>query len=133
MSLRLGALLALAAVGEVSANTKWYLKETYDSTNFFDKFNFFQSRYNTGVLEDIDPTHGYVQYLPRDQAQDKHLIGTTPGGDVYIGVDHEHAFDADGTGRYSVRLESKKLYNHGLFIGRFSHFPEPVCGTWPAL
>lgn len=130
--LKIGALVAMTAVGKVSANS-WYLKETYDHTNFFDKFNFWVSRYNTGVLEDIDPTHGYVQYLNESASWSNGLINYLPNNDVYIGVDHTHPFDPQGKGRYSVRLESTKLYNHGLFIGRFNHFPTPVCGTWPAL
>ena len=31
---------ALALVGN-SVATQWYLEDTYDSTNFFDKFTFF--------------------------------------------------------------------------------------------
>jgi hypothetical protein len=128
--LKIGAL-ALAAVGEVSAN-QWYLDETYDHTNFFEKFNFFQSRYNTGVPEDIDPTHGYVQYMNQSKAWELGLINYVDG-EVVIGVDHKSTLDPDGTGRPSVRVESKKLYTQGLFVARFSHLPTAMCGVWPAL
>ena len=37
-------VLALASVGEVSAK-QWYVAESYDYTNFFDKFDFFDSNY----------------------------------------------------------------------------------------
>ena len=36
------------------------------------------------------------------------------------------------TGRFSVRVESKKTYNNGLFIFDVRHTPYG-CGTWPAL
>lgn len=36
------------------------------------------------------------------------------------------------TGRFSVRLESKKTYNGGLFIFDVKHTPY-ACGAWPAL
>ena len=35
---------ALACAGSVSAK-KWYLDDSYDATNFFDKFNFFEVCY----------------------------------------------------------------------------------------
>jgi hypothetical protein len=48
-----------------------------------------------------------------------------------IGVDHTNI--ATGSGRKSVRIESKKTYLHGLFIADMSHMPGGICGTWPAL
>lgn len=36
------------------------------------------------------------------------------------------------TGRFSVRVESKKTYNEGLFIFDVKHTPY-ACGAWPAL
>lgn len=39
---------------------------------------------------------------------------------------------ATTTGRFSVRVESKKQYNNGLFIFDVVHTPYG-CGTWPAL
>ena len=53
----------------------------------------------------------------------------TEGDDVRIGVDSTSSGVA---GRKSVRLESTATYNNGLFIAKFSHFPKPVCGAWPA-
>jgi hypothetical protein len=49
---------------------------------------------------------------------------------VYIGVDHTNV--ASGSGRQSVRLESKKTYTHGLIILDASHMPGGACGSWPA-
>jgi hypothetical protein len=48
--------LALALVVSVAAQEKFYaLTDTYDATNFFDKFNF---------ITDDDPSGGYVEYMP---------------------------------------------------------------------
>lgn len=50
---------------------------------------------------------------------------------VTLGVDNTNVYGL-GEGRLSLRLESKKQYNHGLFIGDFAHMPPSVCGLWPA-
>ncbi|KAL2753782.1 glycoside hydrolase family 16 protein [Sodiomyces alcalophilus JCM 7366] len=47
----------------------------------------------------------------------------------YNGVDPSRGFVH---GRPSVRLESKKAYNGGLFIADFEHMPPSECGLWPA-
>lgn len=55
------------------------------------------------------------------------------GTDNYIGVDYTTALTvAGGVGRGSVRIESKKTYNKGLFIVDIKHMPGGICGTWPA-
>jgi hypothetical protein len=48
-----------------------------------------------------------------------------------MGVDHTKV--ASGAGRASVRLTSKKSYNHGLVMLDLAHMPGGTCGTWPAL
>ncbi|KAM0333095.1 hypothetical protein ACHAQA_001753 [Verticillium albo-atrum] len=123
--------LALAFVGDASA-TKFYLDDTYDHKNFFDKFNFFESRYGTGNYNDVDPTSGYINYRKRSDAEALGLIQTR-GEEIYMGVDHHTVTKFPGVGRDSVRIESKAIYNKGLFIARFTHLPKPVCGAWPAL
>lgn len=50
---------------------------------------------------------------------------------VYFGAEHQHV--ASGRGRQSIRLESKHVYNHGLFILDLEHMPGNACGTWPSL
>jgi Glycosyl hydrolases family 16 len=47
-----------------------------------------------------------------------------------MGVDHTNV--ASGSGRSSVRITSKKSYNHGLIILDVAHMPGGICGTWPA-
>ena len=36
------------------------------------------------------------------------------------------------SGRPSVRVSSKKSYNHGLVIADIPHMPGGICGVWPA-
>ena len=69
-----------------------------------------------------------------------------------MGVDYSTDLSADTTsrGRKSVRIQSKKIYNGGLFIADIYHMPGNVllptfvsstlidilgsiCGVWPAL
>jgi hypothetical protein len=44
---------------------------------------------------------------------------------VYLGV--------DSTSRSSVRLESKTMWRHGLFVYDVAHLPARRCGVWPAM
>lgn len=111
--------LALAITG--ASATQWQLTETYDKTNFFDKFEFFSKE---------DPTFGHVNYRNREDATKLGLIGVE-GNDVFMRPDTSSTVGDEG--RSSVRIESKKAYDHGLFIARFSKVPTPTCGVWPAL
>lgn len=52
---------------------------------------------------------------------------------VYMGVDTKSTLNPNGPGRNSVRLQSKKAYQHGLVIADFAHVPGSNCGSWPAL
>lgn len=53
-------------------------------------------------------------------------------GQAYLGVDTTHKYmDFNTYGRPSLRLESKKTYNGGLFVADFAHMPTGA-GTWPA-
>lgn len=55
------------------------------------------------------------------------------GTDNYLGVDYTTPLTvAGGVGRGSVRIESKKTYNKGLFLVDIKHMPGGICGTWPA-
>ncbi|KAG4437287.1 hypothetical protein IFR05_007225 [Cadophora sp. M221] len=97
------------------------LVDTYNSNNFFNSFNFF-----TGG----DPTHGFVSYQSQASAASRGLINTN-NGQIYMGVDHT-TYNPPSPGRASVRVESKKAYNHGLFIADIAHMPGSICGVWPA-
>ncbi|KAL0254376.1 hypothetical protein SLS55_009851 [Diplodia seriata] len=71
--------------------------------------------------QDGDPTNGHVQYVNESWATQHGLVGY--GDSVYMGVDHTNTYSETGPGRPSVRLESKKVYNHGLFILDLNHMP----------
>ncbi|KAK1488274.1 beta-1,3-endoglucanase [Colletotrichum cuscutae] len=121
---------ALALAGDAVAK-QFVLDDTYDSTNFFDKFDFFESKYGTGDYNDVDLTSGYINYRTRVDAQKLGLISNADG-EVYVGPDAHNVTEFPGVGRSSVRLESKAIYNKSLMVARFSHLPKPVCGAWPA-
>lgn len=95
------------------------LVDDYSASNFFSMFDF-----HTGP----DPTNGFVNYVDQGTAQSQGLINTD--GSVYIGVDSTNI--ASG-GRNSVRLSSKKSYNHMLVVIDLGHMPGGQCGAWPAL
>lgn len=115
---------AVTALPSAKRNFGTYkLVDSWQGEGFFNGFDFF-----TGT----DPTKGFVTYVDQDTAQNDDLVGITPGGSVYIGVDHTSVLDPNGAGRKSVRIESKKSYDYGLFIVDLKHMPGSACGSWPA-
>ena len=85
--------------------------DSYHAGNFFDNFNFFQG---------ADPTHGFVNYQSRGDAQNQGLANNF-NNQVYLGVD-SNTVNPQG-GRKSVRITSNKAYTHGLFIADIAHMP----------
>ncbi|KAM0325860.1 hypothetical protein ACHAQA_007163 [Verticillium albo-atrum] len=130
-SLFSAATSALLFSAAAQATKSYQLFDTYDSTNFLDKFSLFESDHTTGNYNDVDPTSGFVSYKGRAEAEELGILKTI-GDEFYLGVDAKTTLDAKGVGRSSVRLESKAKYNKGLYIADFTHFPKPTCGTWPA-
>jgi hypothetical protein len=102
------------------ANAAYAVEDTYNSSNFFNEFSFF---------DNPDPTEGFVSYANATLANDAGFAGYSDGG-VYIGVDHTTLNPAGG--RRSVRVTSNKEYTHGLFIADIAHMPGGICGVWPA-
>jgi len=117
--LRLGAAAALAYAGQAAAGQAYTLSEAYTPSNFFSEFTFFN---------DNDPNYGFVKYQSKEDALSLGIAKTLDDR-VRFGVLAE---DTTSDGRPSVRLESKKSYNKGLFIADFAHFPATACGAWPA-
>ncbi|KAI0972507.1 family 16 glycoside hydrolase [Xylaria arbuscula] len=113
---RLGGVLSLAA----QAQGAYTIQDSYDASNFFDNFEFFNGP---------DPTAGFVQYVDATTANSTGLAGYANNG-VYLGVDYQTQNPASG--RNSVRLTSTKAYTHGLIVADIAHMPAPVCGSWPA-
>ncbi|KAL8697505.1 MAG: hypothetical protein Q9201_007097 [Fulgogasparrea decipioides] len=106
-----------------TAFAAYNLADSYTARNWFESFIFFDQK---------DPTNGFVQYKDLATAAKNNLIAIDGSGDnaaVYMGVDHT---TKDPAGRASIRISSKKSYNHGLFIFDIEHNPGSICGTWPA-
>ncbi|KAI4246937.1 MAG: hypothetical protein LQ352_006254 [Teloschistes flavicans] len=126
MQLRSSPLLALAASTSIFSATHahYTLSDSYTAANWFQSFLFY---------DQADPTNGFVQYKNLADAAKNGLISidsSTSEPAVYMGVDHTSTNPAGG--RASVRISSKKSYNHGLFIFDLEHTPSGICGTWPA-
>jgi hypothetical protein len=102
------------------ANAAYSIGDTFDSSNFFSEFNFFDG---------ADPTEGYVSYASANVANSSGYAGYSNNA-VYLGVDHTTVNPTGGRG--SVRVTSNKAYTHGLFIADISHMPGGICGVWPA-
>jgi hypothetical protein len=109
-------------VNDVSIQAAYSLMDTYDSSNWLSKFD---------VQAIADPTHGFVNYVNQQQAQNQGLI-RMQNNQVYMGVDTTKVLNPNGVGRDSVRIQSKKAYNHALVIADFAHIPGSNCGAWPA-
>lgn len=74
-----------------------------------------------------------MDYKGKDAAKNSALVSVSTAGQAYIGVDYKTVLkDLNARGRPSVRLESKKIYNGGLFIADIAHMPGSTCGVWPA-
>ncbi|KAI0769190.1 glycoside hydrolase family 16 protein [Irpex lacteus] len=100
---------------------QYKLSDNFSGQALLDNFNFFNQ---------ADPTHGLVQYVDAQTAKNEGLAVVQDDGVVKLNVDSTTQLQA-GQPRKSVRLESKKTYNSGLFIGDFFAMPTG-CGTWPA-
>ena len=116
------SIAALAATTTVS--NAYQLVDKFSGPTFFDGFDFF---------EDADPTHGSVAYASRLTAAPNKLIGVVLNADnptpsAYLGVDATTITSK----RPSVRLTSKKSYNHALVLADIKHMPSG-CGVWPAI
>ncbi|KAI0977189.1 concanavalin A-like lectin/glucanase domain-containing protein [Xylaria arbuscula] len=101
------------------------LADEYSGSTFFDNFDYF-----TGY----DPAQGFVHYVPSEQATSLNLTYATNSTAV-LRVDTSVGPSSNpdaSTGRFSVRVESKRQYESGLFIFDVIHTPYG-CGTWPAL
>ncbi|KAL8960604.1 MAG: hypothetical protein Q9183_005436 [Haloplaca sp. 2 TL-2023] len=97
------------------------IKDNYSPDKFLDMFEFETSD---------DLTHGYVDYVNRETAQEHGLLGSKDDKNVVFRVDDTSV--ASGRGRKSVRLASKAKYNKGLVVIDIAHMPGNACGVWPA-
>ncbi|KAF9497127.1 glycoside hydrolase family 16 protein [Pleurotus eryngii] len=97
------------------------LVDMYQGQDFFNDWNFFTN---------ADPTHGSVQFQGLEDAKAKNLAFVQDDGTTVLAVDDKTHLPV-GTNRASVRIESKKTYNEGLFIADFFAMPHG-CSVWPA-
>ncbi|KAK8065755.1 Hyaluronidase [Apiospora hydei] len=109
-------LLASSSVDALS------LKRTYAGSNFFDGFKF---------MADNDPTKGFVDYLPRNEAESRGLV-KVQGNQVRIQADSTTSYNINDKGRASIRLESFDTFDNGLLLADIAHMPGSACGIWPA-
>ncbi|KAL2213581.1 tat pathway signal sequence [Sarocladium strictum] len=109
-----------AALSFGVAQAQYTLTNTYDASNFFDSFGFFNGQ---------DPTNGFTEYVDGPTANANNLAGTVDGA-IFMGVDKTTVNPPNG--RQSVRLESHDTFTKGLFIMDASHMPASECGAWPA-
>lgn len=108
--------LATALLSLLRTANAYTLVQTYDSSNFFNEFNFFSG---------TDPTNGFVDYVQQDTAQTTDLINYQ-NNQVYLGVDHTTYNPAGG--RASVRLSSNQAFSKTNFqenAGYSLTFPQP--------
>lgn len=117
---RFAFALGSALLAARSSLAQYTIDTTYDVTNFYDTWDFFN---------EADPTRGYVEYLDKATANSTGLFGRT-NGHVFMGVDDKVLNPPKG--RQSVRVSSQKAFTHGLFIADILHMPGSICGTWPA-
>jgi len=102
-------------------HSAYVLDSTWAGNTFFNGWNFFTAG---------DPTHGTVDYVTQSVAQQKGYIGMK-GSSVYIGCDMDTVVSTKVRGRQSVRINTQKTFNSGLFIIDLEHMPAG-CSTWPA-
>ncbi|KAK8032365.1 hypothetical protein PG990_002099 [Apiospora arundinis] len=114
-------MLAFSSVDGLS------LKRTYAGSSFFDGFNFKPST----ELPNGDPTGGFVNYLPRKEAESRGLA-KVQGNQVRIAADSSTTYSTSDQGRASIRLESHDSFDTGLLIADIAHMPGYACGVWPA-
>ncbi|RDA94035.1 hypothetical protein CP533_5289 [Ophiocordyceps camponoti-saundersi (nom. inval.)] len=124
----LATLLLLTS--NVAAQT-FTLLQTINGSNFYDEFEFLTKGRNPNKT--YDDNDAFVRYQPLASAQQKNLTRIEDDGQIYLGVDHTTVLGPDTDhGRDAFRIQTRRAYNQGLFIMRFSHMPKPVCGAWPA-
>lgn len=123
LSLSAGSLFLLGLASSVTAGPSYSLVENWEGEKFLDFFNF-----HVGD----DPTNGFVNYVDKSTAESSGLVKVLDSGSVYLGVDHEKKISTSDKGRDSVRIGSKKYYDHSLVIADIAHMPGSACGSWPA-
>ncbi|PVH95820.1 glycoside hydrolase family 16 protein [Periconia macrospinosa] len=116
--------VGFALVSTTVAQTPYGLTWNFNSSNFFDNFNFVEA-------PDSAFTNGFAKYVSQDKAESNGLA-TIADSKVRLGVDTTNNYAASSTGRESVRLQSRESFDNGLLVADFAHIPVSGCGMWPA-
>jgi hypothetical protein len=119
--MKVTAMLLLGLVFIYYAQGAYQIDSNWQGSSFFNGWDFFTGN---------DPTHGTVDYVAQNVAQQKGYIAMQ-GNAAYIGCDMTSVVSTKVRGRQSVRLTSQKTFNSGLFIIDLTHMPTG-CATWPA-
>ncbi|KAL2062636.1 hypothetical protein VTL71DRAFT_5708 [Oculimacula yallundae] len=128
-------IIIIAIVVVVSRNNRYptYSTQSYKLAETFSGESFFSQNFD--YFTGFDPTHGHVHYVPAEQASSLNLTYTSPSSAILrvdTSVSNSSVPNAS-TGRFSVRVTSKKQYGlNSLFLFDVKHSPIG-CGTWPAL
>ncbi|EKM50659.1 glycoside hydrolase family 16 protein [Phanerochaete carnosa HHB-10118-sp] len=110
-----------ADIAARQAPTAYTLEDDYSGPDFFKGWTFFT---------DPDPTSGQVNYLSQSDAQAAGLAFVQSDNTTKIGVDSTTQLQP-GQPRNSVRIQTVKTYDSGLFIADFFAMPHG-CSVWPA-
>ncbi|KAF8442810.1 glycoside hydrolase family 16 protein [Boletus edulis BED1] len=78
-----------------------------------------------------DPTHGRVEYVDQQTAQQHNLTYAT-NGTFILRADYTTYLTPSDPGRKSVRIKSHKQFSTFVAIFDIRHMPVG-CGTWPAV
>lgn len=120
-------LLAALPLNPLYNNHTYSLQYTYDSTNFFDKFDF---------LNLPDPnlpslSNGSVKYVNASVAKDMGLAGISDGR-IFLRADLPHN-NAENK-RDSIWVQGRERFDAGtLFVVDMQSMPGNVCGAWSKL
>ena len=105
-------LLALSSLSTLG-NCAYSLLDDYPLDTFFDKFDFLTC---TNTSASCNPRGGFVEYVDRPTAEASGLVSHGDGS-VIIKPDTTTVLLATAnTGRKTVRLQSKRVYNHGVSL-----------------
>jgi len=104
-----------------SSVSMYTLQDLYRGQSFLDDWDFFSYS---------DPTNGYVNYQTKENAIQKKLAVVQADNTTILSVD-DFSQVSPGGNRDSIRINTKKTYNSGLFIADFRSMPHG-CTVWPA-
>jgi len=119
--LPLNSLFSRQLEKRVIATDIWVQEDVFAGDTFFPAFDFFDLP---------DPTSGSVEYVNSSIAFQNGLARVNENNQVIMQMDNTSVLPENGF-RESVRIQSKKRYDSGLFILDLTHAPWG-CSVWPA-